>query len=168
MCASVCECASVSVCNWFYKLIRGPQNKYWYFLSGNLDFGLEKSWKNHGTFFWYICGNPVTRPVAAIRSLRFALFYYKLQIRPLFTIAFLVSNILPCHLKRKLSFWRNFHHCLHQKLPKWQFLMHSAAKISSEWPTFSFQWRTASQNDLRVLVRISVVEWWLMNPSPQC
>ena len=26
-------------------------------INGNLDFGLEKSWKNHGTFFWDFCGN---------------------------------------------------------------------------------------------------------------
>ena len=54
MCVSVCECVSVSVCNWFYKLIHGPQKQiliFFFVLSGNLDFGLEKSWKNHGTFF---------------------------------------------------------------------------------------------------------------------
>ena len=50
----VCECASVSVCNWFYKLIHGPQKQILGFF---LDlFGLEKSWKNHGTFFWDSCG----------------------------------------------------------------------------------------------------------------
>ena len=54
----VCECASMSACNWFYNLIHGPQNKYWYFLSGNLDFGLEKSWKNHGTFSEIFVGTP--------------------------------------------------------------------------------------------------------------
>ena len=47
----LCECASLSVCNWFYKLIHGPQKQILVFLSGNLDFGLQKSWKSHGTFF---------------------------------------------------------------------------------------------------------------------
>ena len=57
MCVSVCECASVSFCNWFYNLIHGLQKQIFFFLSGNLDFGLEKSWKSHGTFFWDFCGN---------------------------------------------------------------------------------------------------------------
>ena len=57
MCVSVCECASVSVCVWFYKLTHGPQKQILvFFLSGNLDFGLEKSSKNHGTFFWSFVG----------------------------------------------------------------------------------------------------------------
>ena len=51
MCVSVCECASVSVClpfdTWAAKTDMGGGGG----LSGNLDFGLEKSWKNHGTFF---------------------------------------------------------------------------------------------------------------------
>ena len=64
---SVCECASdsVSVCNWFYKLIHGPQKQInvhpicaGIFLSGNLDFGLEKSWNIMELFFWDFCGNP--------------------------------------------------------------------------------------------------------------
>ena len=57
VCVSVRLCLSViDSTNWYM----GHKNKYWYFLSGNLDFGLEKSWKNHGTFFWDFCGNPVT------------------------------------------------------------------------------------------------------------
>ena len=57
----VCLCVSVSLClsNWFYKLIHGPQKQILVFLSGNLDFGLEKPWKNRGAFFWDFCGNPV-------------------------------------------------------------------------------------------------------------
>ena len=60
MCVSVCVsmhlCLSViDSTNWYM----GRKNKYWYlFLSGNLDFGLENSGKNHGTFFWDFCGNP--------------------------------------------------------------------------------------------------------------
>ena len=52
----MCECVSVSVClqfdTWDAKTNIG------FFLSGNLDFGLEKSWRNHGTFFSVFCGNP--------------------------------------------------------------------------------------------------------------
>ena len=58
VCVSVRLCLSViDSTNWYM----GHKNKYWYFLSGNLYFGLEKSWKNHGTFFlrflwepWYV------------------------------------------------------------------------------------------------------------------
>ena len=44
--------------NWYV----GCKSKYslnlcWCFVSGNLHFGLEKSWKSHGTFFWDFCGN---------------------------------------------------------------------------------------------------------------
>ena len=54
VCVCVCECASVSICNRFYKLIHWPQKQILvFFLSGNLDFGLEKSRKNHGTFSWW-------------------------------------------------------------------------------------------------------------------
>ena len=45
MCVSVCECASVSVCNWFYKLIHGPQKQILVF------FCLEiwiLAWRSHG------------------------------------------------------------------------------------------------------------------------
>ena len=57
VCVSVCLCLSViDSTNW----CMGRKNKYWYFLSGNMDFGLEKSWKNYGTFFWDFCGNPDT------------------------------------------------------------------------------------------------------------
>ena len=56
----VCVCVWVCVlCLSVYNLIHGPQKQTMgFFLSGNLDFGLEKSWKNHGTFFWDFCGNP--------------------------------------------------------------------------------------------------------------
>ena len=44
--------ANVDGPNWFYNLIHGPQKQILgFFLSGNLDFGLEKSSKNHG-FLW--------------------------------------------------------------------------------------------------------------------
>ena len=50
----VCVCVSVRLClsvidstDWYI----GRKNKYWYFLSGNLNFGLQKSWKSHGIFF---------------------------------------------------------------------------------------------------------------------
>ena len=56
VCVSVRLCLSViDSTNWYM----GCKNKYWYFLSGNLDFGLDKSWQNHGTFFRDFCGNPV-------------------------------------------------------------------------------------------------------------
>ena len=58
----VCVCVWVCVlCLSVYNLIHGPQKQIrvvGFFLSGNLDYGLEKSWKNHGTFFWDFCGNP--------------------------------------------------------------------------------------------------------------
>ena len=58
VCVWVCL---VSICNWFYNLIHGWQKQILVFLlSGNLEFGLEKSWKSHGTFFSNFCGNPVT------------------------------------------------------------------------------------------------------------
>ena len=60
VCGFMCACASVSACNWFYNLIHGSQKQILvFFLSENLYFGLDKSWKNHGTFFWDFCGNPV-------------------------------------------------------------------------------------------------------------
>ena len=59
---NVCLCVSVRLClsvigstNWY---MGRKTNIGIIFLSGNLDFGLEKSWKNHGTFFWDFCGNP--------------------------------------------------------------------------------------------------------------
>ena len=56
ICVWVCLCVCLSV----YNLIHGRQKQILgFFLSGNLDFGLEMSWKNHGTFFWDFCGNPV-------------------------------------------------------------------------------------------------------------
>ena len=59
-CSFVCLCVSVRLCLSFYNFIHGLQKtNIGIFLSGNLDFGLEKSWKNHGTFFWDFCGNPV-------------------------------------------------------------------------------------------------------------
>ena len=57
----LCLCVSVRLCLSVIDStiwLIGRINKYWYFLSGNLEFGLEKSWKNHGTFFWNFCGNP--------------------------------------------------------------------------------------------------------------
>ena len=46
--------------NWYMSC----KNKYSYnlcryFVFWNLYFGMEKSWKNHGTFFSYFCGTPV-------------------------------------------------------------------------------------------------------------
>ena len=81
VCVCVCECASMSVCNWFYNLIHGPQKQILvFFWSGNLDFGLEKSWKYHATFFWdfnrnpegtHECLNFIMWPSDAIRQQRF-------------------------------------------------------------------------------------------------
>ena len=42
----------------------GRKNRYWDFSSGNLDFGLEKLWKNHGAFFLVFCVNPVKNKVS--------------------------------------------------------------------------------------------------------
>ena len=39
-----------------------------------------------------------------------------------------------------LSFWWNFHHCLYQKLSKWQIPLDSVMKISSICRLFPFQW----------------------------
>ena len=51
VCVCVWVCVCVRVCL-FYNMIHGPQKQILFvFLSRNLDFGLEKSWKNHGTFF---------------------------------------------------------------------------------------------------------------------
>ena len=58
VCVCVWVCVCVCLCA-IWCMGRKNKNKYWDFLSGNLDFGLEKSWKNHGTFFWDFCGNPV-------------------------------------------------------------------------------------------------------------
>ena len=57
VCVCVWVCVCVCLCA-IWCMGRKNKNKYWDFLSGNLDFGLEKSWKNHGTFFWDFCGNP--------------------------------------------------------------------------------------------------------------
>ena len=62
----VCLCVSVRLClsvidstNWYM----GCKNKYWYFLSGDLDFGLEKSWD--------FCGNPEWEGVPIPRNMVF-------------------------------------------------------------------------------------------------
>ena len=39
------------------------------------------------------------------------------------------------------SFWRNFNHWLHRKLPKWQLSVQSVIKISSKWQHFRFSGR---------------------------
>ena len=45
--------------NWYMsRKNEYSRNSYWYFVSGNFDLGMEKSWKSHGTFFWDFCGNP--------------------------------------------------------------------------------------------------------------
>ena len=57
MCVSVCECASVSVCNWFYNLIHGMGRKtnigifVWKFgfWPGEV---MEKSWNFFLIFLW--------------------------------------------------------------------------------------------------------------------
>ena len=54
VCVWVCICVCLQFDTWAAKTNIGI------FLSGNLDFGLEKSWKNHGTFFWDFCGNPAS------------------------------------------------------------------------------------------------------------
>ena len=59
----------------------------WYFqknwgftINGNLDFSLEKSWKNHGTFFWDFCGNPggcFTKVLRALQNILSKFVYCK-------------------------------------------------------------------------------------------
>ena len=70
VCVWVCECVSVSVCDWLYELIHGPQKQIFgfYFCLEIWILVLEKSWKNYGTFFWDFCGNPGYVKVGTIIS----------------------------------------------------------------------------------------------------
>ena len=56
----VCECASVAVCNWFNKLIHGPQKQILiFFFVWKFGFWpgevMEKSWKFFLRFLWEPC-----------------------------------------------------------------------------------------------------------------
>ena len=59
MCVFVCECASVSVCIWFYKLTHGPQKQILVFFVWKFGFWpgevMEKSWNFFLRFLWEPC-----------------------------------------------------------------------------------------------------------------
>ena len=52
-----------------------------------------------------------------------------------------------------LSFWWNFHHCLHWKLSEWQLLVQPMMKISSKWWHLCFSAIIIRQGRLEILVR---------------
>ena len=55
VCVCLCECASMSVCNWFYKLIHGPQKQILVFFVWKFGYWpgevMEKSWNFFSEIF---------------------------------------------------------------------------------------------------------------------
>ena len=125
VCVCVWVCVCVCLCA-IWCMGRKNKNKYWDFLSGNLDFGLEKSWKNHGTFFWDFCGNP------ALRQQDWGLAHNRLLNEKL-----IQSWYFHCHFQIFISWeqwhhWNNKHHAykMHMKLWPWHF---EAPKFDIAW-----------------------------------
>ena len=79
--------------NWYMtRKSKYAHNLCWYFVSGNLDFSMEKSWKSHGTFFqrepWitYYCIPCFLMPPFHTKSCHPSRSWVRFQVLPLYTM----------------------------------------------------------------------------------